>query len=72
VLSEIRTLGDEANQYISYVQLPWLKFDFDQPLQVNLDGEPIRSKVFEFRVLPQAINFILPAEAPLVDEPATG
>jgi lipid kinase YegS len=67
VLSELLTLGDEANEYVSYAQLPSLRIECDDPLQVNLDGEPVRSNVFEFRVLPEAIKFILPAEAPLVD-----
>ncbi|TWT85127.1 putative lipid kinase YegS [Planctomycetes bacterium CA13] len=67
VLSEILTLGDESNEYVSYAQLPSLRIECDNPFQVNLDGEPVRSKVFEFSVLPKAIRFVLPPNAPLVD-----
>jgi YegS/Rv2252/BmrU family lipid kinase len=35
---------------------------------LNLDGEPVREKVYDFRVLPKAIRFVLPSEAPLVNK----
>ena len=65
VLREILTLDDETNQYVSYMQAESLKMEFDAPFQVNLDGEPVSSKTFEFSVIPNAIRFILPASAPL-------
>lgn len=65
VLGELMSLGDESNQYASYVQLPSLRIESDDPLQVNLDGEPMRSHIYEFSVLPKAIRFVLPPQAPL-------
>ena len=65
VLGELISLGDEANEYVSYTQLPSLRLEFDNPFQVNLDGEPVRCKVYEFSVLPEAIKFVLPPSAPL-------
>lgn len=65
VLSEILTLDSKDNQHVSYVQLPELKVEFDNPFQVNLDGEPVRSHEFVFRICPRAIRFVLPDAAPL-------
>lgn len=65
VLSEIVTLGDETNEFVSYAQLPSLKLECENGFQVNLDGEPVRSETFEFSVLPKAVRFVLPPEAPL-------
>jgi lipid kinase YegS len=67
VLSEIMTLGDENNELVSYAQLPSLRLECDDSFQVNLDGEPVRSKRFDFSVLPEAVRFILPPEAPLAE-----
>jgi lipid kinase YegS len=67
VLGEIMTLGNEENELVSYAQLPSLRLQCDDPFQVNLDGEPVRSNVFEFSVLREAVRFVLPPGAPLVD-----
>ena len=56
VLREILTLDDETNQYVSYMQAESLKMEFDAPFQVNLDGEPVSSKTFEF-TLKLVLNF---------------
>ena len=65
VLSEVLTLGVESNEYVSYAQLPSLRIESDEPIQVNLDGEPVSSKKFEFSILRDAIRFVLPDTAPL-------
>ncbi len=65
VLAELLTLGDETNEFVSYAQLPSIRIECETPLQVNLDGEPISSKVYEFSVVRDAIRFVLPDEAPL-------
>lgn len=64
LVNEWVTLGDPANQNISYAQLASFKIECDEPLQVNLDGEPISERVFEFRAVPGAIRLILPPNAP--------
>jgi lipid kinase YegS len=58
--------GDESNQNVSYAQLPSFRIECEQPLQINLDGEPVREKVYEFRVLPNAIRLVLPGNSPPV------
>jgi lipid kinase YegS len=65
VLAELLTLGDESNELVSYAQLPSLRIESDDDLQVNLDGEPVRSRVYDFSVIPGAVRFILPLQAPL-------
>lgn len=65
VLDELFQLGDESNDHVSYAQVPSLRIEGEEPLHLNLDGEPIRESSIEFRVLPEAIRFILPADAPL-------
>ena len=65
LLNELLSLGDESNQHASYAQVPSFRVDCEQPLQVNLDGEPMRASSFDFRVFPGAVRFVLPAGAPL-------
>lgn len=65
VLAELMTLGDEANEFVSYAQLSSLRIESDNDLQLNIDGEPVHSKRFDFSVVPNAIRFVLPKTAPL-------
>lgn len=60
------TLGDERNQNISYLQLESFKIECDEPLQINLDGEPVCERVYEFRAVPKAIRLILPPDSELL------
>lgn len=41
----------------------------EEPIQVNLDGEPITDTRLEFDVLPGAIRVLLPATSPLLSAP---
>ncbi len=65
LLSELMTLGSETNRYALYRQLPSFRIEAEQPVHVNLDGEPMQATTFDFRVLKQRLPFILPGEAPL-------
>ena len=66
LLSELDRLRDESNRNVSYKQLTSFKIESERPIQVNVDGEPMRENSFEFRVLPKALSFVLPKEAPLI------
>src|SRR5262249_53647988 len=46
-------------------RLPWVELTADEPVQVNLDGEPISGKTLRFEVLPGALDACLPPDAPL-------
>ncbi len=48
---------------IVYRQLPRLRVTSDEMIQVNLDGEPLRSRSHEFAVEPAALPFFLPPRA---------
>jgi len=50
-------------------RLPWLELTADEPVQVNLDGEPISGKTLRFEVLPGAVKACLPADAPVFRRP---
>ncbi len=65
LLSELMTLDSETNRYALYRQLPSFRIEAEQPVHMNLDGEPILASTFDFRVLKQRLSFILPDEAPL-------
>jgi lipid kinase YegS len=47
-------------------RLPWLELTADEPVQVNLDGEPISGKTLRFDVLAGALDVCLPENAPVL------
>lgn len=65
VLNELLNVGAHENQHVSYDQLAEFTIESDEPLQMNLDGEPIKDTTFHFEILPRCLPFILPARAPL-------
>ena len=65
VFEELTKLRDPENKYVSYFQLESFRIETEEPLQMNLDGEPTRDTSFEFEVLRRRLAFILPPEAPL-------
>jgi lipid kinase YegS len=68
LLAELMKLGAAENKYALYRQLKSFRIEADQPVHVNLDGEPILETEFDFRVLPRRLPFILPAGAPIVSD----
>jgi diacylglycerol kinase family enzyme len=45
-------------------RIPWLELEADEPVQVNLDGEPISGKKLRFEILAGALEACLPDGAP--------
>lgn len=45
---------------------PWLTIRLDEPMDVNLDGEPICERCLTFEVQPAAIRMHLPPKCPLL------
>jgi diacylglycerol kinase family enzyme len=66
LISELFNLGAEENRFAVYRQLQSFRIESDQPIPMNLDGEPIVASSFDFQVLPRRLPFILPTDAPLV------
>ena len=58
-------VGSTKNNNVSYDQPSQSTNESDEPLHMNLDGEPIKDTRFHFEILPQCLPFILPARAPL-------
>lgn len=47
---------------------PWVEVRSNEPLQVNLDGEPASGTRFRFDVLRRALRVLLPGESPLLSD----
>jgi lipid kinase YegS len=69
LFTELSNLGSEENRYVVYRQMKKFRIEADQPVHVNLDGEPILETTFDFDVLPQKLPAVLPEAAPLANPP---
>jgi diacylglycerol kinase family enzyme len=49
--------------------VPWLEIEAEEPLQINLDGEPITNARFRFEVLARRLQMMLPRGCPLLAGP---
>jgi diacylglycerol kinase family enzyme len=47
-------------------RLSWLEIQTEEPLQINLDGEPLTDTRFRFEILPRRLHMSLPASCPLL------
>ena len=47
-------------------RLPWVELEADEPVQVNLDGEPVSGKKLRFEILPGALEACLPEDSPVL------
>ena len=52
-------------------QLPWVEIEAPQPLTLNLDGEPVQAMTFRIQCMPKRLRMHLPADCPLLANPAT-
>ena len=65
IFGELGNMTASGNRYVKYAKLSAFRIESDRPMQMNLDGEPLRDSAFDFQVLPRALRFILPSDAPL-------
>ena len=56
---ELKDPTSPKNKHLFYRQLPSFTIETDRPLHVNLDGEPIQNRRFEFRACPKALSVVL-------------
>ena len=68
LLGELMNLGAEENRLAVYRQMSAFRIEAEDPVHVNLDGEPILERSFDFNVLPRRLSFVLPPGAPLSPE----
>jgi len=50
-------------------RLAWVELASDAPLTLNLDGEPVQSKLFRIECVPARLRMHLPPECPLLTPP---
>ena len=53
-----------SGQYITAFKSNWLESSADEPIPVNLDGEPLNSNTVRYDVLPGAIKLTVPKNCP--------
>ena len=58
-VDELRDPVNPRNKHLLYRQLSALTIEMENPLHVNLDGEPIKGTHFEFRCCPEALSVVL-------------
>jgi len=69
-LTDIPQMLEEINNpskkgtFIRYAQTPWMESESENPIPINLDGEPYNSRKIRFEVLPLAIDLIIPEDSP--------
>jgi lipid kinase YegS len=62
---ELQELSPDG-EYISYWQVPWAEVRPDEPIPVNLDGEPVRFSRVRYEAVPRAIRLMVPPNCPLL------
>jgi lipid kinase YegS len=62
---ELQQLPSDG-EYISYWKTPWLEVHPEEPLPVNLDGEPLSFTTVRYEAVPRAIQLIVPPNCQLL------
>lgn len=60
LVGELFRISAADNQHILYWQLPEFEMQFADDFLINLDGEPLRGREFQCRVLPKRLPAIFP------------
>jgi lipid kinase YegS len=66
---ELQELSPDG-EYISYRQTPWAEVYPEEPIPVNLDGEPVRFSNVRYEAVPGAIRLVVPPNCPLLSATA--
>jgi lipid kinase YegS len=62
----LREGTDALRRFIVSARVPWLEIDTDEPLQINLDGEPMAENRFRFEAVSGRLRMKLPPGCPLL------
>ena len=68
LLADLLRLRHGESARFRYLLTPSLRIESEDELQFNLDGEPVRGRIFDFSLLPGALELVLPQECPLLGE----
>ena len=60
VIEELSNYPNSSQQWVKRFQVPWLEWQTQTEMPINLDGEPISSKQQRFEVHAGALNMVLP------------
>jgi lipid kinase YegS len=60
-------LGEEG---VSYYRVPWVDVLAEEPVEVNVDGEPLRAETLHYRARPGDLRIFLPAAGRDDERPA--
>ena len=66
LLAALTELKLGSTEHFHYLRCAHLTIESDDELQFNLDGEPVRGKHFEFKVLPACLALCLPHDSSLL------
>lgn len=58
--------SEVGGEYVKRYRVPWVEWESDVEMPINLDGEPISTKKIRFEVLPAAIKMVLPENCPMI------
>jgi len=70
MLHDIPTVIDEVKnpshkgRFVKYFKTPWIEGVSQEPIPLNLDGEPYRNSKIRFEIVPLAIDLVLPDNCP--------
>lgn len=65
VLMELKD-NNLDGEFVRRVRTPWIEWQSDNIMPINLDGEPIAVKQVRFEAVPEAIKLVLPENCPLL------
>ena len=65
ILREIQIPTLEGT-FVKYLQVPWIETASVEEIPVNLDGEPYHAKTIRYEIVPHAVKFVIPSDAPVL------
>lgn len=65
VLAELRN-RESGGTYVKRYRVPWVEWESEVEIPINLDGEPIKEKVIRFEVQPKVLQLVLPSDSPMI------
>ncbi|TWG91962.1 lipid kinase YegS [Luteimonas sp. J16] len=70
-LGTVASAGKAAalDRIATRTRLPWVEVEADEPLVLNLDGEPVESRAFRIDCAPARVCMHLPDDCPLRSQP---
>lgn len=67
VIAEIREPAAD-NEYVRWLQVPWVEYHSAASMPINLDGEPLKADSVRFDVCPGALRLVVPDDCPLLSD----